>query len=211
MFIQEQWCFSLNKFWFACISSYFYSAHFLLTYKLLFSMRLFCSVNTIPISGASSARRALGAGQGGRDLRECWDESSLLRGWRLQSWQRFFQVNIRWEWFHHHHINHSGVWSQSTTLAVVPQAVRTPWPRYKLLYLVAFDDYQAKYSLKALCAGVTDPKNCPDLWGVFSYMPDRTSGECGIQNGTWCLDGKKTIASPGNTYYALCTGAIGET
>ena len=67
------------------------------------------------------------------------------------------------------------------------------------------------YLLKALCAGVTDPKNCPDLWGVFSYMPDRTSGECGIQNGTWCLDGKNTIASSGNTYYALCADAIGET
>ena len=66
------------------------------------------------------------------------------------------------------------------------------------------------FSLKALCGGLTDPKKCPDLWGVFSYMPDRTSGECGIQNGTWCLDGKNTMASPGNTYFALCADAIGE-
>ena len=41
-------------------------------------------------------------------------------------------------------------------------------------------------------------------------MPNRASGECGIQNGTWCLDGKNTMASPGNTYYALCADAIGE-
>ena len=60
------------------------------------------------------------------------------------------------------------------------------------------------YSFKALC-GVTDPKKCPDLWGVFSYMPNRSSGECGTLNGTWCLDGKNTMATPGqNTYYALC-------
>ena len=66
------------------------------------------------------------------------------------------------------------------------------------------------YSFKALC-GVTDPKKCPDLWGVFSYMPKRSSGECGTLNGTWCLDGKNTIATPGqNTYYALCASAIGE-
>ena len=64
-------------------------------------------------------------------------------------------------------------------------------------------------SLKALC-GVTDPRKCPHLWGVFNYMPNRASGECGIQNGTWCLDGKNTMASPGNTYYALCADAIGE-
>ena len=193
---------------------------------LLCVMHLFCSVNTIPIPGASSTRRALGAGQGGRDLRECWDESGLLRGWRLQSWQPFFQVNVWWEWFHHHHINHSGVWSQSRTLAAVAQAVRTRWPRYKLLSRVAFDDYQPNWkfhisfkdktqtyktmcSLKALC-GVTDPRKCPHLWGVFNYMPNRASGECGIQNGTWCLDGKNTMASPGNTYYALCADAIGE-
>ena len=66
------------------------------------------------------------------------------------------------------------------------------------------------YSFKALC-GVTDPKKCPDLWGVFSYMPNRSSGECGTLNGTWCLDGKNTMATPGqNTYYALCASAIGE-
>ena len=66
------------------------------------------------------------------------------------------------------------------------------------------------YSFKALC-GVTDPRNCPDLWGVFNYMPNRSDGECGIQNGTWCLNGKNMMASPGlNTYYALCASAIGE-
>ena len=64
-------------------------------------------------------------------------------------------------------------------------------------------------SLKALC-DVTDPKKCPDLWGVFNYMPNRASGECGIQNGSWCLDGKNTMASPGSAYYALCADAIGE-
>ena len=66
------------------------------------------------------------------------------------------------------------------------------------------------FSLKALC-GVTDPKKCPALWGAFSYMPNRSVGECGIQNGTWCLNGKNTMASPGqNTYYALCVSEIGE-
>ena len=66
------------------------------------------------------------------------------------------------------------------------------------------------YSFKALC-GVTDPKKCPDLWGVFSYMPNRSLGECATLNGTWCLDGKNTMAIPGqNTYYALCASAIGE-
>ena len=41
-------------------------------------------------------------------------------------------------------------------------------------------------------------------------MPNRASGECGIQNGTWCLDGMNTMASPGSAYYALCADAIGE-
>ena len=67
-------------------------------------------------------------------------------------------------------------------------------------------------SFKALCDSVTDPKKCPDLWGVFSYMPNRgSSGECGIKNGTWCWNGKDTMAYPGqNKYYALCASAIGE-
>ena len=35
-------------------------------------------------------------------------------------------------------------------------------------------------------------------------MPTRSSGECGIENGTWCLQGKDSAGSPGNEYYALC-------
>ena len=49
-------------------------------------------------------------------------------------------------------------------------------------------------SLKALC-DVTDPKKCPDLWGVFNYMPNRASGECGIQNGTREFSGPHTIST----------------
>ena len=62
---------------------------------------------------------------------------------------------------------------------------------------------------KALC-GDPDPKKCPELWGVFNYHPNRSSGECGVHNGTWCLDGKDQMASPENTYYALCADPIGE-
>ena len=67
------------------------------------------------------------------------------------------------------------------------------------------------YSFKALCGNVTDPRKCPDLWGTFSYMPERSSGECGIKNGTMCWDGKNIMAYPGqDKYYALCASAIGE-
>ena len=42
-------------------------------------------------------------------------------------------------------------------------------------------------------------------------MPNRTTGECGMKNGTWCWNGKNIMATPGqNKYYALCASAIGE-
>ena len=64
---------------------------------------------------------------------------------------------------------------------------------------------------KALCDGSNgDPKKCPELWGVFNYYPNRSYGECGVQNGTWCTNGKDQMASPANTYFALCASAIGE-
>jgi len=63
---------------------------------------------------------------------------------------------------------------------------------------------------KAIC-GDSDPKKCPDLWGTFSYMPDRPLGECGIGNQSMCIDGKNLAASPGNTYYAICATEIAST
>ena len=109
-----------------------------------------------------------------------------------------------------HHIK--GVWRQKTIWGVVPLAARTLWPRYVSLlrpqnfmhlpiHLCGF--------LKAIC-GDSDPKKCPDLWGTFSYMPDRPLGECGIGNQSMCIDGKNLAASPGNTYYAICATEIGE-
>ena len=51
-------------------------------------------VNTSQIPGSSGARRAHGAWQGGRDLREVWDESGLLGGRNLQCEQKWFKVNV---------------------------------------------------------------------------------------------------------------------
>ena len=62
---------------------------------------------------------------------------------------------------------------------------------------------------KALC-GNADPKKCPEIWGVFNYMPNWPGGECGVKNGSFCVSGKNTIASPVNTYYALCATAMGN-
>ena len=66
------------------------------------------------------------------------------------------------------------------------------------------------FFLKALSCGGSDPRKCPELWGVFNYMPNRTSGECGIRNGSWCTSGKTMMASPENPYYALCAVALGK-
>ena len=65
------------------------------------------------------------------------------------------------------------------------------------------------FFLKALC-GNSDPKKCPELWGVFNYYPNRSYGECGVQNGTWCTNGVNQMSSPRNRYYALCASEIGE-
>ena len=65
------------------------------------------------------------------------------------------------------------------------------------------------FLLKALC-GDPNPRKCPELWGLFNYYPNRSAGECGVQNGTWCTNGKDQMASHENTYYALCASAIGE-
>ena len=66
------------------------------------------------------------------------------------------------------------------------------------------------FFLKALSCDGSDPTKCPELWGVFNYMPNRTSGECGIRNGSWCTSGKTIMASPGKPYYALCAVALGK-
>ena len=76
--------------------------------------------STIP--GACCTRRTFGGGQGGRDLREGWDESCLRGGWRLPL-EQCVEVNVRLKWFHRHHS--SGVWSHNTTWAVFPRAART--------------------------------------------------------------------------------------
>ena len=60
------------------------------------------------------------------------------------------------------------------------------------------------FFLKALCGSHGDPRKCPALWGAFFHMPARSSGECGVKNGTWCLQGKDSAGSPGNDYYAVC-------
>ena len=60
------------------------------------------------------------------------------------------------------------------------------------------------FFLKALCGSHGDPRKCPALWGAFFHMPTRSSGECGVKNGTWCLQGKDSAGSPGNDYYAVC-------
>ena len=52
------------------------------------------SANKSKMPGASAAWRADGAGEGGRDLWEGWDEGSLLRGWNLRCEQRWFKVNV---------------------------------------------------------------------------------------------------------------------
>ena len=62
---------------------------------------------------------------------------------------------------------------------------------------------------QALC-GVNDPRKCPELWGVFNYMSNWTSGECGTKNGSFCVSGKNEIASLENTYYALCALPLGS-
>ena len=64
------------------------------------------------------------------------------------------------------------------------------------------------FFFKALCGG-NDPKKCPELWGVFNYMSNWTSGECGTKNGSFCVSGKNEIASKENTYYALCALPLG--
>ena len=65
------------------------------------------------------------------------------------------------------------------------------------------------YFFKALC-GESDPKKCPKLWGVFNHISNSTDGECGVKNGTFCVSGKNEVASPVNTYYALCAAAVGK-
>ena len=65
------------------------------------------------------------------------------------------------------------------------------------------------FFFQALCGG-NDPKKCPELWGVFNYMSNWTSGECGTKNGSFCVSGKNEIASLENTYYALCALPLGS-
>ena len=69
--------------------------------------------------------------------------------------------------------------------------------------------HKIMYFFKTLCGG-GDPKKCPELWGVFNHMSNWSGGECGAKNGTFCVSGKNEIASPGNTYYALCAAAVGK-
>ena len=67
------------------------------------------------------------------------------------------------------------------------------------------------FFLKALCGTTgTNPRNCPELWGVFIHMSNWTGGECGAKNGSFCMSGKNEVSSPGNTYYALCAVPLGE-
>ena len=162
--------------------------------------------------GASGVRWADGAWQGGRDLWEGWDESSLLGGRNLQREQGWFKVNV--------------VDSRSSSTSNIPlRCVVTQHNmgcgRYDLantLTKVLIFHMPGCYththlklcvSSKALC-GITDPRKCTELWGVFNYYPNRSYGDCGAQNGTWCTDGKYQKASPGHKYYALCASTIGK-
>ena len=65
----------------------------------------------------------------------------------------------------------------------------------------------AIFLFKALC-GDPDPKKCPKLWGVFVFMPNWGSGECGVKEGQFCVTGKNTVSSPENTAYALCAHEV---
>ena len=84
-----QQCYSMQKF-------YFDIGFFL---RLLYVVHIF-------LPGASGVWTALWAWKGGRDLRECWDESALLGGWQLLLHKECkLQASVQWEWFNPHHAN----------------------------------------------------------------------------------------------------------
>jgi len=57
---------------------------------------------------------------------------------------------------------------------------------------------------KKVCGGDTNPRNCPEMNGLFNYLKDWFGGECGVVNGIWCAQGNNF--TPGNppVYYAYC-------
>jgi len=56
---------------------------------------------------------------------------------------------------------------------------------------------------KKLCGGSTNPRNCPEINGLFNDMKGWL-GECGVVDGSWCVQGRSHTSGNPSVYYAYC-------